>query len=566
MSTNTFLNFLFAIILTPLTSHALVDMRNANFSDTWTDLQVKTSTFDLRVQRTYNSRTLFNGIFGFGWCSEYETQLAITPENSIRVTECGAGFETIYTRGGESSSEYEKNIKAIMAEIRKRNRGRPESYFSSLENDIRIDTRLRDDFISQFKIASGKVAENARYIANGRSSDYITLSGGIYTRNLPNGSQQKFNQNGRLTQINDRNGNFIKIKYKDNKIVSAIDNTGASLQFKYGSNSKFVSSVVGPGGLSASYTYSGENLVSVTNAWKNTYRHEYDNLYNITKVAYPDKTTIELTYDKDKDWVMSFKDRSGCKEVYKYTDNPKDPINNYGSSVVKTCGNKVTNKSEYEFWHKTKKDGTRYLARTRSVNNGKTVDTVYDESTGRPAEITQNGITSKFEYFPNGLMKKKVDPINIFAYKYENPCNKVSEVMQKVSYRLPEKPGQRKPSKVENRIFTTEFRYDTKKCNLMAAKNSQGQTVELEYDLRGRITRIYDQSKKEVKITYEERFGKPHIVTRPGLGTIKFKYKPDGSVEQFDSKDDPLVAVQVASIFSNLLEIIAPATTDTNNI
>jgi hypothetical protein len=86
--------------------------------------------------------------------------------------------------------------------------------------------------------------------------------------------------------------------------------------------------------------------------------------------------------------------------------------------------------------------------------------------------------------------------------------------------------------------------------------------VKLQYDPRGRIEQIEDQSKKLVKIKYEEKFGKPSVVTRPGLGTIQVIYKPDGEIAKVESKEGPSVAVQVAGIFNNLLDIIAPATSD----
>jgi hypothetical protein len=37
-------------------------------------------------------------------------------------------------------------------------------------------------------------------------------------------------------------------------------------------------------------------------------------------------------------------------------------------------------------------------------------------------------------------------------------------------------------------------------------------------------------------------------------------------MDKFDSNQDPMIATQVANTFSNLLEIIAPATTDTSSI
>lgn len=564
---------LLLLLANPITTYALIDMRNANFSDMWLDVEVKSTGFDLKLQRTYNSRTLFHGVFGFGWCSDYETVLRVTPENTLRVTECGAGAEQEYVPAGYTNQEKSKIIATIMTEIKKRNKGKPESYFKNLEIDIQLDSELRDEFASQLKI-EGTVQAGSSYTASGRSNDTLVFKNSEYLRSLPSGIKQKFNKAGQLIQMSDRNGNTLKLTYDNNKLVTVSDTAGNSLQFKYDKNRKYVQTVAGPGSLMATYKYKGEQLIEVKNAWKNTFTYVYDDLNNITKILYPDKTSVELTYNKDNDWVTSFKDRSGCLETYKYADQAKDPINNYVSEVKKICRGKVTNTSSYEFWHKSKKDGSRYLERTLANRNGQITETVYHETFGRPISITENGVLTKFEYYPDGMLKNKVSPTTTFAFKYDQRCGKVSEVIAKYSYSTPltvaPPAGKRAPSKdqarVENRIVKTQFGYDGGRCNPIAAKNSEGQSAELSYDARGRITKIIDQSKKIVTIAYEERFGKPLIVSRPGLGTIKFKYKNDGTVEKFDSDDDPIVAIQVASTFSNLLELIAPATTDTNNI
>ena len=44
----------------PHEAEALVDTRNANYSDSWTDLQLPGSGYNLQIQRTYNSRSLLN--------------------------------------------------------------------------------------------------------------------------------------------------------------------------------------------------------------------------------------------------------------------------------------------------------------------------------------------------------------------------------------------------------------------------------------------------------------------------------------------------------------------------
>ena len=106
---------------------------------------------------------------------------------------------------------------------------------------------------------------------------------------------------------------------------------------------------------------------------------------------------------------------------------------------------------------------------------------------------------------------------------------------------------------------STSFKYDGK-VNLTLAENSDGQKISMTYDLKGRIQTITDQAKKVVKIDYEERFGKPALVSRPGLGTIKVSYKSNGDISKVDSPEGPTVASQVASTFNNLLDVIAPAT------
>ena len=93
------------------------------------------------------------------------------------------------------------------------------------------------------------------------------------------------------------------------------------------------------------------------------------------------------------------------------------------------------------------------------------------------------------------------------------------------------------------------------------ATDTLGRAVKLTYDGKGRISKIEDQAKKIIKIGYEERFGKPSMVESHGVGSINVSYKSNGEIEKVNSKEGPVVAVQVAATFNNLLEIIAPANT-----
>lgn len=554
----------FLALLVPMTSFAIVDMRNANYSESFLDIESASSGYDLKVQRTYNSRTVHNGLFGFGWCSDYETKLNVTAENALKVRECGAGLEIEYKRGKSDGKELDAVVKQIMAEVKKRNKGRDDKYFSNLEAEIKKDGALRDEFARQLEI-KGSVSKDAKYYGEGRSNDYIVFNGSYYSRRLPAGTIQKFDKEGHLLEIRDTSGNFIKFTRSGNKLIKITDNTGASLQFKYKGNSKYVDEIIGPRGIKANYSYDGEKLAAVKNGWDNIYKYYYDDLYNITRIDYPDKTYVALSYNKEKDWVTSFRDREGCVESYSYKDGAQDPKNNYASLVQKKCGDKITNKSSYEFWHEVSKDGTRYLARSKAEINGEVTDTEYHPEHGRPTRLSKGGLTTKFVYYDNGLLRAKYEPNRDMFYKYDSRCQKPSEVLTKVRITVPV-GSNRTPSKAKTKTevqqVKTQFLYDKRTCNLDAARNSAGLYAKLSYDRQGRISKIVDQSKKAVLITYDARTGKPAVVSRPGIGTIKFKYKSDGQLEKIESDDEPLVAVQVGNMFSNLLEIIAPGTTE----
>ena len=64
-----------ALLFLTTKSMALVDMNNAGYTNSWVDLEVPGNGYDMRILRAYKSRTIYNGMFGFGWCSEYETKL-----------------------------------------------------------------------------------------------------------------------------------------------------------------------------------------------------------------------------------------------------------------------------------------------------------------------------------------------------------------------------------------------------------------------------------------------------------------------------------------------------------
>jgi hypothetical protein len=101
------------ILFSALKIFALVDMNNAGYTNSWVDLEVPGNGYEMRVLRAYKSRTIYNGLFGFGWCSEFETKLETTSEGNIKVSECGDGQEINYSAKEVTRKDVDSTIKNL---------------------------------------------------------------------------------------------------------------------------------------------------------------------------------------------------------------------------------------------------------------------------------------------------------------------------------------------------------------------------------------------------------------------------------------------------------------------
>ncbi len=530
-----------------------VDMKNANFADSWIDYKSNGTGYQLKVQRTYNSRSTHDGLFGFGWCSDFETRLEIMPDSSLKIIECGGGLEIGYTTGKKLKGfELGSYVKKLVNLSKKVNPRLKKPYLQRLAKDLKKNQYLREALAKKLGV-KGKVENNAVFFARGRGGERITFTDGYYRRQLSDGTFQKYNASGRLISMFDRNSNHLRFVYIKDRLTQVSDNNGRRLDFKYYSNGK-IKEIKTPESLVLKYSYDGQDLQKAYNAWKMKYVYKYDNLHNLTHVYFPDKSSKEIFYNKDKDLVVGYKDRNSCKEKYVYRGSKENPRNHYWSTVTKTCSGKVTNKSKYEFWHRKKSDGTgKYLYRVLSQNNGDTTDVTYHDVFGKPLSVVENKKRTWFKYNSRGLVLEKKTPLEKSVYGYDLKCNKISS-------RKREEYGDYKKRDRVTYSESTKFVYSKPKCNLIYAANSKGIKVKVAYDRYGRINKLIDQARKYVKLSYDKVHGKPNYIVRPGLGAIKVTYNSKGEMADVKSDEGAEVAAQVATVFNNLLEVVAPAT------
>ena len=539
----------FALLLTlPLGSLAIVDTRSAGYSKTFTDFTTKDLGYPLEIKRTYNSRSLYNGLFGFGWCSNLETRLSVLPDGMIKVVECGGGMEILYHPKGKTP-DVTSYVNIILKKLKERKVKMSKKALKKLKSDLLKSQNLRANFLSALEI-KGQAEKGLKYYAQGRVKEYVVFTSRGYTRHLPNGLKESFNKEGRLIQSSNRNGK-IEIAWNP-KQIQIMDDRGRRLILDLNRKTGKAKKAIYNKKTVASYTHKGQDLVKAVNS-EGAFAHRYDSLHNLIKNTYPDKTTEELKYNLKKDWVIGFKDRRNCNEKYDYGVNQKNP-DHYFSTVEKICGRKIVNKSKYEFWHKTNRGGEKYLHRARARINGRIkTDVTYHPVFGTPISFFKNGVRTKRDYYANGFLKEKDNSYQNVKYsKYNQKCRKPELVT--VAYKNPNPTSKKKITRKERIVF----QFDNK-CQLLMAKKSDDEWIKIGHDSKGRMISMEDQSLKKITLKWHPAFNKPEVITRKGVGSLRIVYDSKGEVKQLKGlKKGPTVVAQVTSVFNNFLNTLAP--------
>lgn len=397
-----------------------VDLKNGNFFYSWIDAELASKNFFWQLQRTYNSRENRVGYFGHGWCSPLETKLTV--------------------------DEKGKNT------IRIQNCGSGESVVYSKDSNL---------------------------WKNGDQT--ITIMDEMYVVKVKGITHLQFNQKGDLDAFWLRDEK-AKLKYTSGKL-SRIETAAGALNFTFDEDGK-VSEIATDGGTSIKYTYSGNDLSSVTNIWNNDFSYTYDKFGNMTSAAWPDKTSIKLAYNARKDWVTSLTDRDGCSEKYRYESKKSGSDTKISSSVHRTCGKKSREDKAVEIVY----DNSNNIKNIKQSVGHQWKEIAYN-SFSKPAKISDyTGVTIQFDYDKDGNLIQK-------------------------------KNGNEKTQFVLN---------DKKQVSQVISSNS---ILNLEYDERGRVNKVND-----LKISYVDQSEKLKTLELSGSGQINYTYDSEGRVSETSFK------------------------------
>ena len=334
-----------------LEAQALVNLQNASFTDRWVDY-IDESGFQL--ERLYHSRSLHNGIFGFGWCSPLETALVQHSSNSISIKRCHQAPQLFHL-------------------------------ISKVRGQKVYRRKNTNETISFFK--------NHYHFRSMRE-------------------KMHFNIFGQLTLIKNKGQPATQLKYQGKQLIGVILQNKRQLDFKFRKNTSQLKKILNNGKALVTYTYE-KQLSKVQNAWNHTYRYIYNNIRNLEKIQYPDGTKKEISYDNDRDIVSSLKHRNGCIEHYSYRLQNQRVLKDYISSAVKFCRGKVVNSSFYHFIHQLGRNG-RYLASVKASRPGFFLEVTYDASTGHIRTVQDANTATTLSYASTGkLIQAKISGLTL---------------------------------------------------------------------------------------------------------------------------------------------------------
>ena len=311
----------------------------------------------------------------------------------------------------------------------------------------------------------------------------------------------------RLVRATDPSGNAIEISYDQaGRVASVLDSEGNGKSFEYGYESlrkEFRTKVKTTGGLVKELWFDkdgetrridvngetvkkiekqGGNLL-ITDSAGLTVRKEYDERDNLTKVVYPDGSSVQYEYDLRFNKPTRIADERGVEYEFEYDDS--------GNLAQKTyaAGSAVEQTTEYEY---DDAGNVIKIRRFKKARGPSLIDAeifrTYDEHGNKSSETDPEGNTTRFTYDSAGNMASLEDPNgSVWSYTYDDAGN------------------------------------------LRSAADPLGNRTLFEYDATGKLVWIADPRGNETSYAYDER-GRTVGVTDAYGNTAWTEYDADGNI------------------------------------
>lgn len=272
---------------------AELDPKTGAFLGTWIDASFVTPVGTWALRRHYNSRSLHLGIFGLGWCSDFDRRILIRSDH-LRLQDCFLTKDLVFPLSLPVS-----RAKGLAAQGQDGLAGR--IFFVGLN----LEWHRRDGRVEVFN-PQGLWIETK--IKNKSLIKLIRHEDGSPHQLWPAGEKLK----------------ALPIIVKSDKIQ------------QIGSRNSW------------SYFYQADDLTVVRE--KNQLRQlmSYDAYSNLIRSESPQRI-LHLSYQNEKDRLAQLRDETGCEELYSYYRSKQEPQKQFLTVRIRTCQGRRVLRADHRF-------------------------------------------------------------------------------------------------------------------------------------------------------------------------------------------------------------------------
>lgn len=370
-----------------------VRLQNGNFSITYTDVALAGGPRRPAVERTYNSQTVYRGVFGAGWSSEPETSLRAMPDGSVLVLEHGGGRENRFV----AHTTRPLDVRAMVARlVGAATRAGVLAASDAILYRKRLveDTEYRSDewakFLAAGLVSAPAVAAGTVFRSTTLGEQALVKTPGGYRRIDARGDRFEFDRSGRLMEIHEATGGSLRFERDaQGRVATIVESNGRSTRLHYDARGR-VERIDAPDAREVRYRYNDrDELVWSEDIDGHRYSFFYDpaGRHNLVEVAYEDGTTLAITYltGAQGNRVGSVREADGSFASYVYEDDAATGRRSVTERATR-AGNAATTVTRREYVRLA--DGTEWLREERVSVDGTLLRRVlYHARCGRPEEM-----------------------------------------------------------------------------------------------------------------------------------------------------------------------------------
>ncbi len=329
-----------ALLVTCSPISAGVNSKNGNFDISYQDIDVEgQGGGELAVTRTYNSRSVHRGLFGYGWGSDFETFIRIGPQGTP-IYYANGGGAVLYPTPLQDHDYYNdilvRNIDQIVEQRRidltqGGTADEVEKQLSEFRTKIESDQEYRSSYWTKY-LRKGRV--NAPEVKLGHrfeercscsfeKYEFTKTSDGYLMEQ--GDTRETFDATGRLVRIEDDaglidivrstntedRGNIHRLEFQGETIHVFLDDSGRIDRLLHRDRDGNLNIAI--------YGYDSDgNLAFSKDIGGNVYRFAYDALHNMTSVTYDDNSTFQIDYEEGTGFVHALHNRDGSLVQYTY--------------------------------------------------------------------------------------------------------------------------------------------------------------------------------------------------------------------------------------------------------